>query len=156
MKNLLISLLAFFIFEFVSFTQNINKQASVSFQNIHEENIYTHINSDFYITGEKVLYTISCLNSKNSKPSNLSKIAYIELVDNNFKTHIFQKIKLNKGRGSGDFLLSTSLTSGSYKLIAYTKWMLNTGKKVFDKNLVVVNPFINNSNIISLEEKRQL
>jgi hypothetical protein len=153
MKNLILLFLVFCSTEFVFFAQTNNKQGDVSFQNIHEENIYIHINNDFYITGDNILYAISCLNSKNGKPSNLSKVAYVELIGSDLKSHIFQKVNLKNGRGSGDFLLPSSLTSGSYKLIAYTKWMLNTNKKVFDKNIMVVNPFSNNSNIISLEDE---
>lgn len=156
MKKLILLLFTFFNLVFVSFSQTDKKEVSTSFQNIYEEDIYIHTNNDFFITGENILYSISCLNSKNSQPSSLSKIAYIALIGNDLKYHVFQKIKLKDGRGSGDFLVPASLESGSYKVIAYTKWMLNTGKKVFDKNVAIVNPFKNNANIISLDKGNKI
>ena len=112
------------------------------YSKIPQEKIFVHYNSAFLISGEQLLYKIYCTNSKTAKLSNLSKIAYVELVDQNQKVHFKHKIKLTAGLGQGDFFIPANLTSGNYKLIAYTKWMRDGGKNnFFHGDLSLLNPF---------------
>ena len=101
-----------------TFSQEILK-SSINSRN--KENIYLHINSNFLISGEEILYSLYCL-QENNKLSKLSKIAYVELIDKNNKSITKQKIRLKNGKGNGLLFLNANLKSGTYKLISYTNW----------------------------------
>ena len=151
-------------FKFLLFVQLINvailfgqKQVSNSqysaSNKIHQEKIFLHYNTNFLITGESLTYKIYCLDYKSNLFSNLSKIAYVEIVDSDNNTIEKQKIKLTNGIGSGDFFIDTKLTSKTYKLIAYTEWMKN--KNIFfSDELSIYNPFSTiDKNLISINKK---
>lgn len=138
MKNSLILLLI------VGFTiKSIGQQKAPS-QGIQvpQESIYVHQNTTFLLSGENLYYSIYCINNETKKLSKLSKVAYIELVSEDHKTIFKHKIILDQGKGQGDFFVPASVSSGSYKLIAYTQWMRNNSLSSFYQNdLFIVNPF---------------
>ena len=136
----------------------VNAQTLVQYNNeilfneIHQEKIFVHFNSSFLLTGENLYYKIYCLNSKNNKLSQLSKIAYVVLIDSELNEVFKHKVKLVEGQGHGDFFIPTSLISGNYKIIAYTQWMRNDGDlNIFKEDISIVNPF--NENQDSLVSK---
>lgn len=106
------------------------------------ETIFVHSNATTFVTGETLFYKLYCLNPENNKPSNISKIAYVELFDTN-KTSVFKhKLFLENGMGQGDFFVPTSLKTGNYKLVAHTTWMLNKSEATFyEMDVVIINPF---------------
>ncbi|MFH6961574.1 hypothetical protein ACHRVK_03200 [Flavobacterium plurextorum] len=123
---------------FISAQQNKNSKVTTSSQ----EAIFLHTNTTTFLTGETLLYKLYCLNPLNNKPSLVSKIAYIELVDNGKQSFQKNKVYLQKGIGTGDYFIPTTLKTGNYKLIAYTKWMLNNPKsQTFEIDLFIINPF---------------
>ncbi|UMB59842.1 hypothetical protein MHL31_12240 [Lutibacter sp. A80] len=119
------------------------------FENIHQEKIFIHYNSSFLLTGENFYYKLYCLNSDNNTLSNISKIAYVALIDNELNEVFRQKVKLDSGLGQGDFFIPTSILSGNYKIVAYTQWMRNMGEKaIFQEDISIVNPFNENQEAI--------
>lgn len=132
---ILVLLLAFSM----SFAQG-NSNAAVT--TASQETIFLHSNTTTFLTGETLFYKVYCLNPLNNKPSLISKIAYIELVDNEKKSFQKNKVFLEKGIGSGDYFIPTTLKTGNYKLIAYTKWMLNNPElQAFEIDIFIINPF---------------
>jgi len=122
------------------------------YDKIPQEKIFVHYNSSFLISGEKLLYKLYCINSKTKKLSNLSKVAYVELIDQNQKVHFKHKIKLIAGLGQGDFFIPTTLASGNYKVTAYTKWMRNGGKNnYFHGDITLLNPFSFDPALLSIK-----
>jgi len=109
------------------------------------EKIYVHLNTSFLLSGEYLFYSVFCLKSKTNKLSDLSKIAYVELIGKN-NTSIFRhKIRLESGLGQGEFFVPAKIHSGNYKLIAYTQWMRNGSRdNFFQENISIVNQFSNN------------
>lgn len=143
MKKLIILLILLNITFSKAYSQYIlkNKEDIEWYKGIPQENIYIAQNSDLLLAGEQLFYKIYNYNVKNNILSNNSKIAYIELIgeDNTIFKH---KIKLKKGIGNGDFIIPSSINSGSYKLIAYTQWMQNSSAdKYSQKNLSIINPY---------------
>ena len=118
------------------------ENASLKFANSIQESIYVHTNSSVLLTGETLFYKLYCLNSMNLSFSDVSKIAYVELIDHERKSVFKQKLLLNKGVSQGDIFIPTTLNSGSYKLIAYTNWMLNyNSPNMYSEDFVIINPF---------------
>lgn len=110
----------------------------------HREEVFLHMNSDFLITGETLLFSAFCNSSANGEPSSLSKILYVELVDDEGEAVFQQKILLEDGRANGLFFLSSLVSTGRYQLLAYTRWMKNFDD-YFKATITVVNPFENYS-----------
>ena len=47
----------------------------------HQEQVYVHVNSSFVFVGEYLYYTIYCLKDNTGELSDVSKIAYLKLVN---------------------------------------------------------------------------
>ncbi len=121
----------------------INTQLSSAQQTIAiDETVFVHTNATTLVSGETLLYKIYCLKSSDKTPSNISKVAYVELVDDNKKSVFKTKISLENAVGQGDYFIPTTLKTGSYKLIGYTNWMLNKPfSELFQLNINIVNPY---------------
>lgn len=135
---ILIQLNTSFVFGQIS-TANYNRE---EVEKIPQEKIYLHYNSSFLMSGDYLLFTMYCFDTKTFNLSQLSKVGYIELVNSNKKSVFKTKLKLNNGIGYGDFFIPTSLPSGDYKIIAYTQWMRNGSLENFFRNdISIINPF---------------
>lgn len=106
------------------------------------EKVYVHYNAPVLFPGEYVYYSLYCINAQTNKLSNISSMAYIELVGEDLTTQLVQKVRLEGGRGQGDFFIPVSMPSGNYKLIAYTRWMKNAGQEqLFKDDIAIINPY---------------
>jgi hypothetical protein len=106
---------------------------------LHEK-IYVRTDRNFYMAGDITWFSVYNVDGNRHQPVDISKIAYVELLDQQNKPVQQAKIALIKGKGNGSFHLPISLNSGNYKLRAYTNWMKNSGADYFfEKQLTVVN-----------------
>lgn len=120
-----------------------------SYKGISQEKVFIHYNTSSAVVGEHIYYKVYCLEEQTNKPSNLSKIAYVELVGANNQTVFKHKIKLESGLGDGDFFIPAEVSSGHYKIIGYTRWMRNKGQdSFFQGNITVINPYQTNQDNI--------
>lgn len=104
-----------------------------------QESAYLQLNSDYLITGETLLFSAFVTSAATGQPSPLSKILYVELVGDSKK--VFQKkITLENGRGNGEFFISSLVNTGTYQLVAYTRWMQNYNQ-LFSAKVTIINPF---------------
>ena len=102
------------------------------------ERIYVQTDKQIYVAGEQLWLKIY-LTDAQGKPQTLSKIGYVELIDDD-GPHIQQKIEIENGTGAGMIMLPTQLSTGYYRLVAYTRYMQNEGETVyFQKYIGVVN-----------------
>lgn len=107
-----------------------------------QEKIFLHLNTTTFVTGETLYFKIYCMNPVNNSTSLISKIGYVELIDSNKQVVSKNKIYLEKGIGEGNYFIPTTLSTGNYKLIAYTKWMLNNSSSNFEViDLTIINPY---------------
>jgi hypothetical protein len=126
------------LFVFISTTLLSTAQQIVSV----DETIFIHANSTTFVSGETLLYKIYCLKSSDNTLSSISKVAYVELIDNTKNTIFKNKITLNTATGQGDYFIPTTLKTGNYKLIAYTNWMLNKPPSTyFQIDITIINPY---------------
>ncbi len=104
------------------------------------EHIYLHINKPWYKRADTLwfkLYTVT----NGHKPSDISEVAYVDLIGQ--KDSILQhlKLKLLNGTASGDFALPLELQPGPYHIRAYTNWMKNSGAESFyERPITIGNP----------------
>ena len=144
LKIIIVSFLVFF-----SSNNWAQKNATNSIKDISlntSESIYVHLNACSFVTGETLLYKLYCLNPNGFTKSYISKVAYIELIDVDKKVVFSHKLFLENGSGQGDYFIPASIPTGTYKLLAFTKWMLNkTEAKSYEVDITVLNPFQNDS-----------
>ena len=106
------------------------------------ETIFLHTNATTFVTGETLFYNVSCMNSAGLTKSEISKIAYVELIDSDKKAVFMHKLFLENGLANSDFFINPTLISGNYTLVSYTKWMLNKPENnAFLTNISIINPF---------------
>jgi hypothetical protein len=105
-----------------------------------QEKIYVHTDKDVYLCGELLWFKIYNVDAGTIKPVNISKVAYVDVLDDANSTVLQAKIELKNGAGNGSFFIPVTLKNGNYKLRAYTNWMKNFGPEVFfEKSITIVN-----------------
>ena len=148
MKTLFISvaLVLVLVFPTRSGAQSIDQPQAASWVKTHTlrhfpEKIFVHTDKEDYMSGEIIWFKLYYVDGFHHKPLSLSKLAYVTLVDQEGKRVLDGKISLKPGERSGSFLLPLSLSSGTYRMQAYTNWMKNEGEKLFfEKNITIINP----------------
>ena len=140
MKNYSVVLVVLFL----TLAQSVRAQeASHSilkqFKDLPSEKVYVSMNTSLLLTGEYIFYNVYCLNDKTKQPSKISTIAYVELISENNEVVFKHKIRLAESQGQGDFFIPTSVPSGNYKLIAYTRWMKNGPMTTFFKKILALS-----------------
>src|SRR5687767_9320499 len=81
-----------------------------------QEKIYVHLDQNFYLIGESAWFKIYCVDGSTHKPLDISKVAYIELIDRSNTAVLQAKIELANGFGNGAIFFPATLQSGSYKI----------------------------------------
>lgn len=89
------------------------------------EDIFVHTDREKYIAGETVWFRVYSFDRQTMKPSSLSRIAYVELLNYDNRPVMQRRIFLKDGSGPGDIILPDTLSQGIYTLKAYTAWMKN-------------------------------
>lgn len=108
-----------------------------------QEKIFVHTDQSFYLAGETMWFKVYLLEGSTHKPLDLSKVAYIEVLNRDDTPVLQAKIAMKEGRGHGSFYLPLGVKSGNYKLRAYTSWMKNFSPDFyFEKDLSIVNTFV--------------
>ncbi len=109
-------------------------------QNTHQEQVYLHLNSADVIVGENLHFSAFSYSQKSRNLSKLSCLVYVELLNQKGSPAIQTKVKLENGRGAGSFFLPADLPTGTYHLVAYTRWMRNF-EAYFHTPITVINPY---------------
>lgn len=110
-------------------------------ENVVQDKLFVHTDKDVYLSGEIVWFKIYCVNADDHHLLNLSKVAYIELLDEHHQVITQAKVALKNGTGNGSVLIPVSITNGNYQFRAYTNWMKNAGPDFyFEKTLTLINP----------------
>lgn len=109
--------------------------------NILRERIFLQTDKQLYLAGELMWIKLVATDAKG-KPLNLSKIAYVELL-NDVEPILQAKVELSNGVGVGRLAIPTAVPSASYRLVAYSHYMLNEGEQVFfSKEVPILNTLL--------------
>jgi hypothetical protein len=142
-KTFLISL--FLLHTILGWSQYVvtSNEELVQLTKVPQEKVYMAHTGPLLFSGEYLYYGFYCFNAQNNRQSNISRMGYVALV-NEEKEYVFeQKIRLERGLGQGEYFISTQIPSGNYKLLGYTQWMKNNGlSQVFQENITIVNPYM--------------
>lgn len=105
-----------------------------------QEKLYMHIDRGFYLAGDIIWFKLYVTDASIHQPLGLSKVAYVEVLNENNLSILQAKIALTNGSGNGSLQLPVSINSGNYTLRGYTNWMKNAGADYFfEKTITIVN-----------------
>jgi hypothetical protein len=99
------------------------------------EKVFLHTDKAVYLAGENIWYKAYV--SLEGQPSILSKIVYVELVDEKGNVVSKQMRPITGGTSFGDMVIPKEIQTGNYSVNAYSLWMLNYPPFVFKKNLKI-------------------
>lgn len=132
---------SFFFFANFYNTDTLPKQIGVGLDNWNKnlpiEKVFLHTDKATYVAGESIWYKAYV--TLEGFPTNLSKIVYVDLVDEKGKVVEKQMRQINVGSSAGDMVLPKNLPTGNYSINAYSLWMLNYKPFVFKKNIRIYN-----------------
>jgi hypothetical protein len=112
------------------------------------ERVYLQTDKQFYLSGELVWMKFIATDL-DQRLSDVSKVGYVELLDS-ASAVVQARLVLEKGVGDGCLQLPSTLPTGNYRLVAYTRYMRNEGEEVFfEKPLAVVNTFVTNETLLT-------
>ena len=123
-------LLSFFpLLSYGQARQDFLDELAVKFRNycnsVPREEVYVNTDRQEYIAGEDMWLSVWLTDRKTGKPSDDSRLAYVEILNPENRPVVQKRISLEDGFGPGQIVLPDTLTSGIYTLIAYTNWMKN-------------------------------
>ena len=109
-----------------------------------QEKIHLHFDKPYYTIGEDIWFKAYVVLAENNKLSGLSKIVYVDLINESGTVEKSLRLPVTAGTSRGDFKLTDSLSEGNYRVRAYTNWMRNFDEDFFfTKNIRIVNAFSN-------------
>ncbi|HEX2926772.1 MAG TPA: hypothetical protein VHP38_11050 [Ruminiclostridium sp.] len=130
-----------------SFPQSIKDDKSNPGISFLKEDLKITTDRDVYIAGEELWVKINIRNAFTSRPDNISKVVYLELLDrNNFPLKQI-KISVDAGSCSTNMVLPDKVSTGNYILRAYTGLLKNWSASDYAmRTISVINPFENLDN----------
>ena len=109
-----------------------------------QEKIHLHMDKPYYAIGDNIWFKAYVVTAEKNELSDLSKILYVELINDKDSVKQSIALPLEMGLAWGDFSLTDSLKEGNYRIRAYTNWMRNFGEEYFfDKTFTVGNSIAN-------------
>lgn len=110
-------------------------------QNTFEEKLFVHTDKDVYLPGEILWFKVYGVDGNVHQADQLSKVAYIEILDHHQNAILQTKVVLKNGVGNGSIYLPVSIINGNYQFRAYTRWMKNFSPDFyFEKKITLINP----------------
>ncbi|CAM3699026.1 hypothetical protein MUGA111182_03815 [Mucilaginibacter galii] len=105
-----------------------------------QEKLYVHTNKNFYLTGEILWFKVYNVDGSFNRPFDMSKVAYVEVLNADHTPVMQAKIVLKDGVGSGSIYVPAAIANGNYTFRAYTSWMKNFSPEYFfEKSITIVN-----------------
>ncbi|CAM4371316.1 hypothetical protein [Flavobacterium terrigena] len=131
-------IIVFFLFNSSLFAQQANSNYKTT---PIKEQIVLQTNTDFYLSGESILYKTISINNTTKEAISYSKIAYVELINDENKSILKHKQVISNGISYNDFFIPTNIETGNYKIIAYTNLTQNNNEYA-SKEIFIINPYI--------------
>lgn len=108
-----------------------------------QEKVYVRTDRNTYLTGELMWFKVYCVDGYNNRPLDLSKVVYLEMLNETNEPVLQRKVEMRNGIGVGSMFVPAALSAGNYKIRAYTNWMKNFSPEFyFHSTIAVVNTFV--------------
>ena len=95
---------------------------------VPQEKVYLHLDNTGYFENETLWFKAYVTRTDNGRPSDLSKVLYVELLNPSGDVLKTQKYPIDSlGQSHGEMKLDTLFGSGFYEVRAYTRYMTSWG-----------------------------
>jgi len=92
--------------------QEVQNSFNLYKQSALQEKVFVHTDKTTYLPGEIVWFKVFCVDGNDHKPLNLSKVVYVEILDNNQSPVTQAKIAMKNGIGDGSLYIPVSVKFG--------------------------------------------
>jgi len=124
---------------------HIHEQMQVLDQNYSQQKLFLHLDKTEYLAGDNIWLKAYLVDANTLVPDMRSTNLYIELTNYEGKLADVMLLRLNSGFAHGHISLPDSVPEGSYRIKAYTDWMMNFHEDFFySQDLHVINPIEEN------------
>ena len=120
------------VYDILEKSETANPQAEHSMpsdKTIPQEMVFVHMDNTSYFLGDTIFYKAYVQRSDTGKPTDLSEVLYVELLNQDGYLVERQVLRLKDGQANSSFCLEDTLYAGFFELRAYTRWQLNFGRK---------------------------
>lgn len=97
------------------------------------EKVYLHLDQNAYFLGETINFCAYVNDTETNRPTELSKVLYVELLSPEGDVVKNVTCKLDGGKASGCIKADKSLLSGLFELRAYTRYMCNWANNYYSR-----------------------
>lgn len=106
------------------------------------EKVYLHLDKALYLPGEIIWLKAYVVDAHTQKPVDISRVAYVEVISPAGERTMQAKIPLGAGQSnSGSLYVPPDMSSGRYRVVAYTALMENYGPASFFETYIdILNP----------------
>ncbi len=118
--------------------ENLKKEISDNSPAFAREKLFIHTDKSLYQPNEIIWMKLYVTEAITHRPLDISKLAYVELINESGKAVLQGKIDIESGQGNGSFVVPSYLPSGKYLLRSYTNWMKNAGPDYFFTKLITI------------------
>jgi hypothetical protein len=102
-----------------------------------QEKAYLQTDRTEFVTGETIWFKAYLL--LNEEPSILSRVVYVDMIDQNGAVIEKKMLEVKKGVADGNLTIKDDQLAGVYYLRCYTLWMLNFPSFIPEKKIIVFN-----------------
>jgi hypothetical protein len=118
--------------------EKLLKQLAKITSSYPQEKVHLHLDKPYYAIGEDIWLKAYVVNASKNEPSPLSAVLYVELIDQKDEIKKKEKLEIVNGEAHGNINLVDSLSSGSYRIRAYTNYMRNFGDSFFFQKIITI------------------
>jgi len=118
--------------------------------------LFVHIDKPFYATGDRLWMSVYLLDAASCQRDSGEAAMHVDLLTSTGKLVQHHWVRVAEGRGAGNFRLSDTLTTGTYRLRAYTDEDDLQLRPAFERSVVIYNLFRNDLSIQRDSVRQQL
>lgn len=152
---ILVVLTGFHSVEDHPFLEKLKERLAAFNTSYPEEKIYVQFDKPFYKPGDDIWLNTFVLNANSHKPSLISDVVYVDLIDPKGNVATSLELIVREGTAHGDFHLNESAPGGLYQVRAYTRWMKNSGKESFFTKEIQVQRIITPRLLLKLDYDKE-
>ncbi|WP_026629078.1 carboxypeptidase-like regulatory domain-containing protein [Dyadobacter alkalitolerans] len=101
--------------------------------------LFVHVDKPFYVTGDRLWMSAYLLDATNYRRAGGETAMHVDLLTSTGKLVEHQWVRIADGRGQGNLRLSDTLTTGTYRLRAYTDEDDGQRRPAFERSVPVYN-----------------
>jgi hypothetical protein len=134
--------------------EKLLKQLAKITESYPREKVHLHLDKPYYAIGEDIWLKAYLVNAEKNEPSFLSKVLYVDLIDQKNEIKSTLRLEVINGLANGNISLIESLQPGNYRIRAYTNYMRNFDEGFFfQKRITIGNVMEKTATVAKKEEK---